>query len=236
MRSALARVSKRSAIECFESQADQEKLVAFVACCVRTDGAHFAEHFPHRAACVLELRALKYLRDEAAPRLEHGLGELERAYHELVASKLIGMALSARFGRHVADDQVEWASQALRVGFESVQHTNLRVGWQRETGVAEVDPKHVPARADLFSGVECPGTGAGSEIQNALAFGEQTDPAVDFLQLVDRTSRVAFAPRAPPVVILLAAAAQLSPRRWFPEPLRTTRLGRGAREAGPLPS
>lgn len=84
------------------------------------------------------------------------------------------------------------------------------MGWQRETGVAEVDPKHVTARADLFRGVQCPGSGAGSEIENALAFGEQTDPAVDLLQLVDRTSRVAFAPRATPVVILLAAAAQLA--------------------------
>lgn len=109
MRSALARGSRRSAIEWFESQSDQEKLVAFVACCVWTDGPHFAEYLPHRASCVLELRTLKNLRDEAAPRLEHGLGELERADHQLVASKLIGMALSARLGRHVADDQVERA-------------------------------------------------------------------------------------------------------------------------------
>lgn len=210
MRSALAHGSKRSAIEWFESEADQEQLVAFVACCVGTDGSHFAEHFAHRAASVLELRALKNLRDEAAAWLEHGLCELERADHELVASKLIGMTLSARLGRHVADDQVERASETLRIGFESVEYTNLCVGWQRETRVAEVDTENATARADLFSCVKCPGSGAGSEIEDALAFRKQTDAAVDLLQLVDRSSRVAFAPCATPVVILLAAAAQLA--------------------------
>jgi len=150
MRSAPAHASRRSRIERLESQADQEQLVAFITCCLGTDGPNFAEHLAHRAARVLELGALKDLRDEAAARLEHSFGELERADHELVTSKLIGMALAARLGRHVADDQVERASQALRIGFESVQRTNLCMGWECEIRVVEVDPEHATARTDLL--------------------------------------------------------------------------------------
>jgi hypothetical protein len=84
------------------------------------------------------------------------------------------------------------------------------LGRQRYLGIVEVDSKHLAGRPDALRGIQRPRARTCSEIENALALFEQTDASIDFLKLVDRASRVAFASRAAPVVILLAARGQLA--------------------------
>ena len=93
---------------------------------------------------------------------------------------------------------------------ERVERENFSLGWQRNPGILEIDPQYAAARPDTLRCVQRPGARARPEIENALALLEQTNAFVDLLELVDRASRVAFAPRSASEVILLAARGQLA--------------------------
>lgn len=193
-----------------EPQADQEYFVALVACGFRADDANLVEDGAKRIARLFELGALKDLCDERTSGQKHGFGQLEGAHDQLVASILVRVSLAARLRCHVADHQVERPAQRGWVDLERVERADLGLRRERDIRALEIDPEDASRLPHTLSSIERPRAWARSEVEHSLALLEQTEPAVDFLQLVDGAGRIALAPCATTVVVLLSPGGQLA--------------------------